>query len=181
LPLCRPCHSSDADGLWLGAVGELLGQRTSLESQTELRGETALHLACRFSQAGVAHRLLDLGADTNSRDHWGRTALHSAGSLETGRRLLSYGANRELPDHLGRTPGNVAAERAHHDLEQLLQEHSPEQLSGEMRREFLSHGVLPVTKHLSALASCSAFADQHTVSNLGVWMSHSVEGALLCL
>jgi len=61
-------------------LGHLIGANAGamLSQQSEAHGETALHLAARFSRADAAKRLLDAGADVNIQDHQGRTPLHTA-------------------------------------------------------------------------------------------------------
>ena len=64
-----PGVSVDAMGSDLLALGASYGSKTDQE-------ETPLHLAARHSRADAAKRLLDDGADANSRDGFNRTPLH---------------------------------------------------------------------------------------------------------
>ncbi|XP_078075229.1 LOW QUALITY PROTEIN: uncharacterized protein LOC144497660 [Mustelus asterias] len=59
-------------------IMDLISQGASLQPQTDVTGETALHLAARFSRADAAKCMLDMGADTNVQDRSGRTPLHTA-------------------------------------------------------------------------------------------------------
>lgn len=67
----------DSDDSGGAMVSDLLSLGASYCSKTDLE-ETALHLAARHSRADVAKRLLDSGADANSRDRLNRTPLHLA-------------------------------------------------------------------------------------------------------
>lgn len=59
-------------------ISDLIAQGANLMAQTDRTGETALHLAARYSRADAAKRLLDAGADPNAHDNMGRTPLHAA-------------------------------------------------------------------------------------------------------
>lgn len=59
-------------------ISDLIGQGASLNAQTDSTGETALHLAARFSRQDAGKVMLDAGADTNVQDRLGRTPLHTA-------------------------------------------------------------------------------------------------------
>ncbi|CAJ0958963.1 unnamed protein product [Ranitomeya imitator] len=59
-------------------IADLISQGASLNAQTDSTGETALHLAARFSRQDAIKCMLDAGADTNVQDRLGRTPLHTA-------------------------------------------------------------------------------------------------------
>eukprot|EP00079_Xenopus_tropicalis_P038119 XP_017951890.1 PREDICTED: neurogenic locus notch homolog protein 1-like [Xenopus tropicalis] len=59
-------------------ISDLISQGASLNAQTDSTGETALHLAARFSRQDAVKCMLDAGADTNVQDKLGRTPLHTA-------------------------------------------------------------------------------------------------------
>jgi Notch-like protein len=67
--------SDDSGGV---IVSDLLSFGASYGAKTDEYNETPLHLAARYSRADAAKRLLDAGADPNSRDRLGRTPLHLA-------------------------------------------------------------------------------------------------------
>jgi len=68
--------------------------------QTELSGETLLHLACAEGNTNVAEHLLKLGLEIDNTDNsLGESALHQAvrsGHLGTARRLLEIGADPNI-------------------------------------------------------------------------------------
>ena len=45
------------------------------------------------------------------------------GSYQACKLLLDHYANRDITDHMDRLPRDVAAERLHHDIVRLLDEH----------------------------------------------------------
>ena len=55
-----------------------LATRDSVRAARFSRGRTLLHLAAQHDAPRVVEILLDHGAETEARDRWGRTALHSA-------------------------------------------------------------------------------------------------------
>ena len=91
-----------------------------------MKGETGLHEAAAKQDAGIAHMLLELGADTKVLDQaQGRTPLHfSAFSTEDAREcaeLLSRaGAATNPVDREGNTPLHLAARRGGVKMYKLL-------------------------------------------------------------
>ena len=80
-------------------------------NEKDLRGDTALHMACDSKHIEAANILLTRGADVNARNNLGQTPLHIA----TKRRcenliqiLLSYHANVILKDDRGLSPIDIA-------------------------------------------------------------------------
>lgn len=59
-------------------IMDLIYQGANIHAQTDCTGETALHLAARYSRADAAQLLLNAGANANARDKIGRTPLHAA-------------------------------------------------------------------------------------------------------
>lgn len=63
-------------------ISDFIYQGASLHNQTDRTGETALHLAARYSRSDAAKRLLEASADANIQDHMGKTPLHAAVSAD---------------------------------------------------------------------------------------------------
>ena len=67
-------------------------------------------------------------ANVDAQDEHNQTALFLAareGSYQVARILLQHGkANADLPDHMERFPHDIALERQHHDIAQLIKEFS---------------------------------------------------------
>jgi ankyrin repeat protein len=131
---CTPLHQ--AAYLVPEAVQVLLEHNAYINLQND-EGKTPLHMALRpltypYSPyegkvVDIVRRLLEYGADLNTRDHNHSTALHQAsscGSLEVARLLLSYGANIDEKDWKGRSPFQLAALEGHREMTKLLLEYS---------------------------------------------------------
>lgn len=76
---------------------------------------TPLHAAVAYREESTAARLVDLlvanGAELNSPQHGGQTALHHAvgrGSVPLTKLLVGLGADPHLKDELGRAPAGIA-------------------------------------------------------------------------
>lgn len=101
-------------------VRRLLSEGAPAEFTLNETGTTPLMLACSRGYYDIAQRLLDRGADTETQDAAGRTALHYAVQNRmpfyaalyhsTYKVLLENGANAARPDAAGQTP--LDAERA---------------------------------------------------------------------
>ncbi|KAL4608131.1 hypothetical protein GN956_G25171 [Arapaima gigas] len=232
-------------------IMDLVALGAMLQARTEATGETALHLAARFSRADATKRLLDAGADANARDHAGRTPLHTAvaadaqgvfqilirnratdlnarmkdgttatilatrlavegmvqqlvhchadvnavddhggsrpaatvgrlkkafaacwemefcdeetplflaareGSFDVARILLDHCCSREIADHLDRLPRDIAQERMHHDIVQLLDHYNL------VPSPHVGHDGLPAALPHAPLGCSKAFPGSH--------------------
>ncbi|KAJ6215631.1 hypothetical protein RDWZM_010131 [Blomia tropicalis] len=86
-------------------------------------GRTALHWAVSVNNIDAARTLLMNGADCDARDCRDQTPLFLAareGSYNCVHLLLSHGANRDITDHMDRLPRDIALERIHIDIVNLL-------------------------------------------------------------
>jgi len=72
--------------------------------------------------------LVQRDANKDAQDSYDQTPLFLAareGSREAVRALLDAGANRDIADHMDRLPRQMAVERLHHDIAQMLDDYSP--------------------------------------------------------
>jgi len=130
----------------LEAVQMLLGHNADINSLNK-EGQTPLYVTLfdrtHLSQDnanGVVQRLLEHGADPNTRDHnQSSTPLHRAscrGWLEIARLLLSHGAKVDEKDKEGRTPLQVASSEGHVEMTKLLADHgAKEELEEELLQD----------------------------------------------
>merc|ERR1712159_9680 len=82
-----------------------------------------LFVAVLQKQANEVKRLLEAGADSNTRNRVGETALHHASSLgdkKTAKGLLRAKANLTIKDHRGRTAIDAAVEAKQLPLAEYL-------------------------------------------------------------
>uniref|UniRef100_A0A5F4W9T3 Neurogenic locus notch homolog protein 1 n=1 Tax=Callithrix jacchus TaxID=9483 RepID=A0A5F4W9T3_CALJA len=110
-------------------ISDFIYQGASLHNQTDRTGETALHLAARYSRSDAAKRLLEASADANIQDNMGRTPLHAAVSADAQGVFQILIRNRatdlDARMHDGTTPLILAARLAVEGmLEDLINSHA---------------------------------------------------------
>ena len=78
------------------------------------RGDTPLHIAVSHGRREVLELLLDAGCDTNAKDEFGGTPLHTvmyaryAHNMEVAKLLLDAGCDKEAKNDSGQTPLHTA-------------------------------------------------------------------------
>ena len=98
-------------------------------------GRTALHWAAAVNNEEAARALIRHHANVDAQDEYNQTAVFLAareGSYEVAEILLQQGkANADLPDNMERFPRDIALERQHLDIAQLIEKftHGPGCLS----------------------------------------------------
>ncbi|CAB1341843.1 unnamed protein product [Coregonus sp. 'balchen'] len=109
-----------------GMVEELITCHADINAVDEL-GKSALHWAAAVNNMEATMALLKNGANKDMQDLKEETPLFLAareGSCEAVKILLAHFANREITDHMDRLPRDIAQERMHHDIVQLLDEYN---------------------------------------------------------
>lgn len=108
-----------------GMVEDLISADADINSADEY-GKTALHWASAVNNYTAAQVLLQHGANRDAQDHKDETPLFLAareGAYESAKILLEHYANRDITDHMDRLPRDIASERMHGDILQLLDEY----------------------------------------------------------
>ena len=104
---------------------ELIGEIPELVNSYSHDGWTPLHLACFFSQAGLAEALIAQGADVRarSRNPMQNTPLHAAAagrSRDAVRALLEHGADVNARQEGGWTALHAASQNGDVEMARLL-------------------------------------------------------------
>ncbi|XP_074600062.1 uncharacterized protein LOC141854319 [Brevipalpus obovatus] len=103
-------------------LAELIQAEADVNASDE-KGKTALHWAASVNNVDAVELLLKNGANRDAQDHEEATPLFLAareGSYRAAQVLLQHHANKEITDHMDRLPRDVALERLHHDIVELL-------------------------------------------------------------
>ena len=106
-------------------IARLLLDHGANASDPGVHGRTPLFSASRMGHAEIARLLLDRGAGVNPQCPDFGTPLHQAayfGWLQVAKVLLNYGADLHIQDKEGKTSFQVASEKGHGELAQLLSE-----------------------------------------------------------
>jgi ankyrin repeat protein len=110
-------------------VIRLILSRGGRAALADKRGYTALHWAVAqpsadsTSQLNCVRTLIDAGADANARNEDGITPLMNAawfGCRDSVKELLRRGADSSVRDTKGRSARDLASERGHKDIEEIL-------------------------------------------------------------
>uniref|UniRef100_A0A8B9R982 Notch receptor 3 n=1 Tax=Astyanax mexicanus TaxID=7994 RepID=A0A8B9R982_ASTMX len=133
-----------------GMVEELITCHADVNAVDEL-GKSALHWAAAVNNVEATVALLKNGANKDMQDLKEETPLFLAareGSCEAVKVLLAHFANREITDHMDRLPRDIAQDRMHHDIVQLLDEYntvrSPQGHSGGPGHHLAGHTLSPL-------------------------------------
>ncbi|XP_053620002.1 BRCA1-associated RING domain protein 1-like [Plodia interpunctella] len=92
---------------------------TKATEKRNQKGETLLHIACRFGKMDKVMELLSNGANTNTKDYAGWTPLHEVvqnGNLDLVILLLQYNAMVNVPGQSNETPLHEAVRYNHVDI-----------------------------------------------------------------
>ncbi|XP_055307789.1 serine protease persephone-like [Sitodiplosis mosellana] len=121
-----PLHKAAAHGH--KDIAQLFIDRGADFQSKNHNGKTPLHLAVHNGHKEVARLLIDKTADINIRSNDGRTPLHEAAiwnQFEIARLLIERGADENAKDSKGKTAAQLALEKGHMDIVQLLNKNIP--------------------------------------------------------
>lgn len=100
-------------------------ETTAVQEGSDANGVTPLMKAALRGDESTVRKLLDQGADVNSRDRDGETALMAAGyngNVRVVRLLLDRGADVNPRSRKGYTAFDLAVKRGNDDVRRLLSE-----------------------------------------------------------
>lgn len=101
-------------------VDILLKAGADVDAKEFIHSNTALHLASQGGFEEVVPILVEHGADINTRERDGRTALHFAKTANIAEYFLEAGADIEATDRLGYTALHIASEAGLKDVVSVL-------------------------------------------------------------
>lgn len=108
----------------LKATLQLLLDHTNVDiKQTDLQGNTYLHMLSPNGEDDLIEFLIQNGIDVNTQNTSGKTALHRAaeyGNISAAEIFIDSRANVNIQDEYGSTPLHLAARDQHDDMVQLL-------------------------------------------------------------
>ncbi|MFC1552508.1 ankyrin repeat domain-containing protein [Candidatus Latescibacterota bacterium] len=88
----------------------MLDDMPLIHTVKDINGDTPLHKSAINGRTETVQLLLDIGADIEAKNNWGRSPLHEPyGNTETVRLLLDRGADIEATDNSSETPLHRAA------------------------------------------------------------------------
>jgi hypothetical protein len=119
-----PCHYAANQEDVLYALLSSSSARFAVDCEAEPNRESPLLLAALQGNVGACSCLIDYGADVDSLDREGTTALQVAavsGHRKVIKLLLHYGASLKLRDALGRTALELATDAGHDKARKTLQ------------------------------------------------------------
>ncbi len=115
-----PTHNSRGD-INMSEICELLLSKGANPNIANNFGRTPIMTTTRWVDS--VKSLLDFGAEINTQDNDGNTALHFTlykGSENVARLLLSKGASAYIKNNNGQTPLDIATEKGYNDFLQLI-------------------------------------------------------------
>lgn len=105
-------------------VDALLPRGAEINTRARHRfGVAAINAALAGPKPDIARVLIAAGADVNATQNSGETPLHATafhGSREMTTLLLEHGANPNARNADGKSPADIARERGHNDIAELL-------------------------------------------------------------
>ena len=132
---CGPDIHEAVEAGKIEAVKQAIAAGKDVNSEDECCGVTPLHYATRWGRKEIAELLIAKGADVNALSKiTAGTPLHGAiyanGTYleETGRKemielLIAKGADVNVKSKFGKTPLDLAVERKHPEIADLLRKH----------------------------------------------------------